>query len=807
MEPHHRTVPRAWPFSLALLVTACSGGASESPRTSLAFESTSSTLQEGGPAGQVRVVLHTEHAALPQDVSVTVTDLGDGSALANLDFQAIPENALTFPAGSLDGDTLTVDVQALDDLAAEAADETIHLALTQPTAGALLGAKRRHSIAIADDDTAAVRFAQSSAVSTDEDQTLTVELELVLDAGVTLDAPLSVRIVDSGLGSATASADYDFSPTVVDIPAGTPSGALFGATLSLLDDVELEGAESVVLELELESSGLELAPPSSFTLTITDDEAGVGTQILVVADPLGASTALTAGSVLQFGSASITAGVGNELRTRWSAIGSQTVRVELPLLSGAAERDFELTFDPTPGALLSEEPALLLPSPFSTRESELDRGIELSLDFELLDTLATLPRARCVDVPTTRGPVVLDLVRLPSPWAPDSVLSIDGEAHAIDPQRAGVWCGRIAGDSGSDVFWSISSGRVSGWLRRGDGSTDHWISGDVDGIARQRALDDDDLRVLGAREPAFDCPAPSAEPGELAPRSLAGASEGLANTSWPTARLALETDYQLYAKFADAGALTDYVTALVAATSARYAVDLGARLEIAYLGVHTSANDGWTTPDGPGSTSAMLDEFQHSWAPFWSGNQPVAANLSHFLSGASLGGGIAYVGVLCDVNYGFGVSANLNTAILWGSWSASAGPLTWDFVVFAHELGHNFGSQHTHSYCPPLDTCHSNCTSTTSCSQGTLMSYCHLCGGMANVDLAFHPFTANVMRSQVTTSCLGELELAPAESIDVLLRFRPKTSTGTRSAEATLEHDALNQPSPFELSLIGTSTP
>ena len=80
------------------------------------------------------------------------------------------------------------------------------------------------------------------------------------------------------------------------------------------------------------------------------------------------------------------------------------------------------------------------------------------------------------------------------------------------------------------------------------------------------------------------------------------------------------------------------------------------------------------------------------------------------------------------------------------------GPLTWDFMVIAHELGHQFGSGHTHSYSPPID----NCASQSPCiTNGTNMSYCHTCpGGMRNMTLYFHPRVASRIRSAVAASCL-----------------------------------------------------
>jgi len=89
------------------------------------------------------------------------------------------------------------------------------------------------------------------------------------------------------------------------------------------------------------------------------------------------------------------------------------------------------------------------------------------------------------------------------------------------------------------------------------------------------------------------------------------------------------------------------------------------------------------------------------------------------------------------------------------------GPANWDFMVTAHEIGHNFGSPHTHDYCPPLDECappgyFGGCQTQQVCTnQGTIMSYCHLCsGGLANVTTYFHPQNVIDMRAWVEGTCL-----------------------------------------------------
>jgi hypothetical protein len=77
-------------------------------------------------------------------------------------------------------------------------------------------------------------------------------------------------------------------------------------------------------------------------------------------------------------------------------------------------------------------------------------------------------------------------------------------------------------------------------------------------------------------------------------------------------------------------------------------------------------------------------------------------------------------------------------------------------MVLTHELGHNFGAPHTHSYCPPVDQCATNCTGTTACTtEGTIMSYCHGCpGGTANITTYFHPVSVADMRARVEATCL-----------------------------------------------------
>jgi hypothetical protein len=68
----------------------------------------------------------------------------------------------------------------------------------------------------------------------------------------------------------------------------------------------------------------------------------------------------------------------------------------------------------------------------------------------------------------------------------------------------------------------------------------------------------------------------------------------------------------------------------------------------------------------------------------WKGNKWANDNvdLHHAILGKNLGGGIAYVGVVCNKNFGFGVSASIT-----GSYTSMSAGVTWDSMVVTHEIG------------------------------------------------------------------------------------------------------------------------
>lgn len=195
-------------------------------------------------------------------------------------------------------------------------------------------------------------------------------------------------------------------------------------------------------------------------------------------------------------------------------------------------------------------------------------------------------------------------------------------------------------------------------------------------------------------------------------------------------------------------------TALIAATSAIYMKEENIKLSIGYI-------RSWTIPDPYTSTSGpvMLNQFANEWISTQGSVNRVIAHLLTRRNNLDVAG-IAYLGVLCNNNLGYGLSGTLTGVI------NNIPNYSYDVVVVAHEMGHNFGSPHTHN-CSwvggPIDTCEQvegGCyNGPIRPTVGTIMSYCDLVsGGSVVLDFGDQP---------------GELIRIRAESVGCITPLSP----------------------------------
>lgn len=360
---------------------------------------------------------------------------------------------------------------------------------------------------------------------------------------------------------------------------------------------------------------------------------------------------------------------------------------------------------------------------------------------------------RMTDVPLPGGPVALELVRVPLDRS--AHVYVDGElvSGGLDRGDLSVWTGSVVGDENLRAMLGFSLAGCHGWIDTPEGRFELLSSPGEGGDwtrARARLVPAAAVESLGGDGPPRCATDTSSFDGTIAaPRMPARAQLGIGPNTLECP-IAIETDYQLYQVFGDLAAEQNYVAFLLAALSDRFLEQVDVVFTYPYIAFYTNPNDPWTSQDNGGGCGDVLNEFQSAWA----GNLPNGAALGHFLSGASLGCGVAWVGVVCNPTWGFSLSCCINGGV---TFPVQQGSNTWDFFVAAHEIGHNFGSGHTHDYCPPLDRCADNCTGVNECtSQGTNLSYCHGCpGGMNNITTYYHPTVVGVMRQHAESTCLG----------------------------------------------------
>jgi len=247
----------------------------------------------------------------------------------------------------------------------------------------------------------------------------------------------------------------------------------------------------------------------------------------------------------------------------------------------------------------------------------------------------------------------------------------------------------------------------------------------------------------------------SSEAVEKMKKDILEKMKDAAPTDLLVANIAIDVDNITYNNFGGSiSSTTNYIVALMSAVSAIYMKELNVKLTVSYLRI-------WTTPD-PYTGSNSL-EVLNNFVNEWNANQgSVPRTLAHLISTRSANlGGIAYIDVLCDNLYGYAFS---NT-------HASISPLpeySWDVEVVAHETGHNFGSNHTHS-CNwvggPIDTCwrpEGGCYNTGPLKPkvGTIMSYCHINATISFIQ-GFGPQPKALLRSRSESAFCMDVSSRP----------------------------------------------
>ncbi|MCC5824299.1 MAG: M12 family metallo-peptidase [Phycisphaerales bacterium] len=391
----------------------------------------------------------------------------------------------------------------------------------------------------------------------------------------------------------------------------------------------------------------------------------------------------------------------------------------------------------TAGTVLASESAPTgWSQPTAQAQAQVQATIRTVAD---LVRLADMPMGAQVRLalPVPGGEELLDLTRFTNLAPGAAVIHVDELGHENHLDQSGVVLlrGTLANDPDSMVFLGITPHQVSGFVQSDQGVR-VISSGEAGEAGAISAALLEDIRFApdGDQFCAVDPDNPVFYPNHIIPQRRPTAGADLRGSApCRVARIAIDTDYEFTANLfgGNPSMSAAYAQILMGAISMIYERDVNVRLQIPYLRV-------WTTTDNPYQANDGTIGFLFEMRDHWNLNmRHVPREAVQGLSGRGLGGGVAYLNALCSMPWGHGVSANLN-----GSFPMPVidnSHQNWDLMVVAHELGHNFGSGHTHDgYNPPIDGCgNSDCSLA---PNSTIMSYCHLCpGGLSNIDMRFHP--------------------------------------------------------------------
>jgi metallopeptidase family M12-like protein len=410
----------------------------------------------------------------------------------------------------------------------------------------------------------------------------------------------------------------------------------------------------------------------------------------------------------------------------------------------------------------------------------------LDLDVNGLGRLRSLSAMESVTLqdfpfaPGATGNVVLERFDVVSPDGVLVVQGLDGEKSSPLP-RGTHFQGHLEGEPDSRVYVGVPGDFLVAVLQTSAGLVYVGPDGPTAGPVQHVVRRSDSLRNAELAPLDWTCDSDELAPAPFGPRSAGGLTPGavaslskpsaaplsaMATAALKNAEISIETDQELLAKFNTTGglpAMTAYITTLLAQISVIYERDVQVHLTINRL-------QAWTTTDPYSATGtrAQLDEV----GDWWHGNRPKSSyprTLVTYLSGKAVSGGIAWLDVLCMND--FSQSNHWGGAYGVVQINANYPANLWDLIATAHEMGHNFGSPHTHCFSPPIDMCYaseSGCYNGTIVNPGplggTIMSYCHLLtGGFGNIDLRFHQrcITEQMLPEINSVGCLTDLAVIP----------------------------------------------
>ncbi len=281
-----------------------------------------SVNENGTPVAAITV---TRIGDTTQAVGATVIQ-GNGTATTPGDYTNSPIT-VNFAAG--DNAPKTIVIPIVDDTLVEG-NETVNLALVNPTGGTTIGAQNMAILTILDNDTPGMIQFSNPQYVVNENGTPVLAVTLNRTGGSAGAVSTTVNLAN---GTAVAPGDYSNNPIVVNWADGDTTSKTI--TIPIVDDTIVEPSETVNLSLSTPTGGATLGPQNTATLTILDNDVPLIKPVVFVAalDPTAGEPGRPEGNgTFQF--ARTGGDINQALTIRYTTTGTATAGADYAALTG-----------------------------------------------------------------------------------------------------------------------------------------------------------------------------------------------------------------------------------------------------------------------------------------------------------------------------------------------------------------------------------------------------------------------------------------------------------------------------------------
>lgn len=340
-------------------------------------------------------------------------------------------------------------------------------------------------------------------------------------------------------------------------------------------------------------------------------------------------------------------------------------------------------------------------------------------------------------------PVELELVKV-NLFAPGfNVVTSTSNDQPVPYQHGAHYWGVIKGVEGSFATISVFNNEVIGSFS--SPQQGNFVLGKLDGNNPQN-----DHILYAESDLTSPMPLHCEMPDDGAVYSPQQLEESFTAQVTRCVKVFIEADFDLFQNRGSVGETVNFVTAVFNQSAALYSNE-GIPISISEIFVWTSPS-----PYNGGNSQQQLGQFQSVRTSF-------NGDIAHLVDLQSNQGGIAAgFNGFCNGNRS---QSQCYSGI--DPFFADVPTYSWTVYVFTHEMGHLFGSRHTHACvwngngtaidgCGPAAGFSEGCNGPIPPGGGTVMSYCHINSVGINFSQGFGPQPGNVIRNAFNgASCLG----------------------------------------------------